>query len=113
MAPRILGWGKTLEMAFLDTPLSAEEALRLGLVQKVVPAEQLAEETAKMAKKLASGATKAFANTKALLNASMTRDLECQMERERVLMASCADTEDFKEGCTAVFEKRRPQFKGR
>lgn len=113
MAPLTLGWSKTMEMALLDTPLSVDEALKCGFVQKVFPHEQLLEETTKIAKKLAGGATRAFANSKALLNAAMAHDLECQMERERVLMAGCADTEDFKEGCAAVFEKRRPQFKGK
>ncbi|MEN6348710.1 MAG: enoyl-CoA hydratase-related protein [Syntrophomonas sp.] len=111
--PQIVGMAKALELVMLDTPIKADEALRLGLVTKVVPAEQLEEETLRLARKLADGPTKAFASAKALINASMLPGLESQMEKERWGISGCGGSEDFKEGYEAVFSKRKAKFIGR
>lgn len=111
--PRIVGVAKALEMALLDRPINAEEALRLGLVSKVVPAADLADETAKMAKKLANGPTLAFAATKTLINNSVLQGIEGQMEQERWSISNLALTEDFMEGYEALFNKRKPNYKGK
>ncbi len=111
--PQIVGMAKALELVMLDTPIKAEEALRLGLVTKVVPADQLEAETAKVARKLADGPTKAYASAKAMINSSMLPGLESQMEKERWGISSCGATEDFKEGYEAVFNKRKANFSGR
>jgi 2-(1,2-epoxy-1,2-dihydrophenyl)acetyl-CoA isomerase len=111
--PQIVGMAKALEMAFLDKPIKAEEALQLGLVTKVVPAETLEDEAMKMAKTLANGPTKAYASAKALINNSMLATLECQMVKENSALWSLAGTEDFLEGCDAILHKRKPFFKGK
>ncbi len=111
--PQIVGMAKALEMVLLDKPIKAEEALALGLVTMVVPADQLEEETVKLAKRLAAGPTKAYASAKALINNSMLQSLEGQMEKERWGISGCGGTEDFVEGYQAVFNKSKPNFKGR
>jgi 2-(1,2-epoxy-1,2-dihydrophenyl)acetyl-CoA isomerase len=113
IVPQIVGMGKALEMVLLDQPIRADEALRLGLLTKVVPAEQLKEETMILARKLANGPTKAYATAKSLINSAMLQGLECQMEKERWSISSCGGTEDFKEGYEAVFNKRKPSFQGK
>jgi enoyl-CoA hydratase/carnithine racemase len=114
MVPIIIGLGRASEMIFLDEVITAQKALEWGLVNKVVEPEQLAEETAKLAAKLASGATKAFAVSKALLNKSMLPYIEVQMEAERLGVMQSSLTEDYKEG-VAFFtgEKKKPEFKGK
>jgi len=111
--PQIVGMAKALELVMLDTPIKADEALRLGLVTRVVPAEKLEEETMKLAKKLANGPTMAFASAKALINGSMLPGIERQMEKERWGISRCGGSEDFMEGYEAIFNKRKPNFKGK
>lgn len=111
--PRIVGLSKAMEMLLLDKPVNAEEALSLGLVSKIVPAGSFNEETEKLARKLAAGPTLAFARGKQLINRSLLRDLECQMENERLNIMAGGTSADFAEGADAVFKKRKPEFKGR
>lgn len=114
MVPAILGFGRTSEMIFLDEVIPAAKALEWGLVNIVVPPEELAAETNKIAAKLAKGATKAFAASKALLNRSLMPYLQSQLELERELVMDCARTEDYREGI-AVFtgQKKKAEFQGR
>lgn len=111
--PRIIGLSKAMEMLLLDTPVKAEEALRLGMVSMVVTAESFLEETEKLAMKLAAGPTMAFARGKQLINRSLLRELECQMENERQSIMAGGASADFAEGADAVFKKRKPEFTGR
>jgi len=111
--PRIVGASKALEMLLLDKPVNAEEALRLGFVSLVFPAASLEEETMKLARKLANGPTKAYASGKALINQSMFQGIEGQMDEERYRISACGASEDFKEGSEAMFNKRKPVFKGK
>jgi 2-(1,2-epoxy-1,2-dihydrophenyl)acetyl-CoA isomerase len=91
----------------------AATAKSLGLLNWVVPAGELAAETARIAKRLASGPTHAYGEAKRLLNDSPARSMETQMEEELFAFARCARTQDFADGVAAFVEKRRPQFKGR
>lgn len=111
--PRLIGAAKAMEFLMLDPAVPAQEALRLGLVNKVVPDDALAAETAKMAARLAGGATKAFAASKELVNTSMFQGIEAQIEKERWKIADSADTDDFREGFDAVFNKRKPNYTGK
>lgn len=111
--PRIIGLSKAMEMLLLDKPVAAEEALRLGMISMVVPVESFAEETEKLAKKIASGPTLAFARGKQLINRSLLRELECQMENERLSIMAGGASADFAEGADAVFKKRKPEFTGK
>jgi 2-(1,2-epoxy-1,2-dihydrophenyl)acetyl-CoA isomerase len=110
--PRLLGMRKALELILLSDAIDAREALGLGLVNWVVGAEQLAAETASIARRLAQGATAAFAEIKQLLNQSYDQTLAAQLNAEVEAFARCAGTRDFAEGVTAFVEKRKPLFKG-
>ncbi len=110
--PRIVGLRKAMEIALLGERFNAETAQRLGLVNWVVPSDELEAETAKLAARLARGPGHALAETKALLNASFDNALEAQLALEVESFASCAATQDFAEGVTAFVEKRSAQFTG-
>jgi 2-(1,2-epoxy-1,2-dihydrophenyl)acetyl-CoA isomerase len=110
--PRIVGLRKALEMAFLPDRFDAQEALRLGLVNRVCPSEDLAATRDTLLQRLASGPTQAYARTKLLFTHSFDRDLRSQLNEEIHHFAACAHGPDFKEGVTAFVEKRKPTFIG-
>jgi 2-(1,2-epoxy-1,2-dihydrophenyl)acetyl-CoA isomerase len=110
--PRALGMKKAMEIALLGDRFDGAEALSAGLVNWVVPADQLEAETAKLAGRLAKGPTRVYGRTKALLQASPQSSLESQLQREAESFAMCASEPDFTEGITAFVEKRKPEFKG-
>ena len=110
--PRIVGTRKAAELAFLGERFKADEALRLGLVDRVVPAAALGAETAKLAARLAAGPGRAYAHTKRLLDASLGNTLESQLQLEGVAVADCMASNDLNEGVTAFVEKRAPRFTG-
>lgn len=114
MVPLIVGLGRASEMVFMDEVITAEKALEWGFVNKVTAVEELDRETAKLARRLADGPTKAYASSKALLNKALLPFLECQLEAERQGVINTSLTEDYKEGI-AVFtrQKKTPEFKGR
>lgn len=111
--PRIVGLRKAMEIALLGERFDAETAQRLGLVNWVVPADDLEAETAKLAARLAGGPGHALGQTKALLNASFDNPLEAQLALEAESFAACAATQDFAEGVTAFIEKRPAKFQGK
>ncbi|MBM3569462.1 MAG: enoyl-CoA hydratase [Alphaproteobacteria bacterium] len=110
--PRLVGMRKAMEIAMLGERFDAAEALRLGLVNKVVAAAALEAETAKLAARLAAGPTRAYGHIKRLLHASLGRDYESQLQAEAEAFADCASGADFIEGITAFVEKRPPRFQG-
>lgn len=110
--PKIVGLAKAAEMALLNTTLSAEKALKIDLVSKVVEPEKLAEESFGIAKKLASMPTLALGMDKKMLDASFTETLEQHLNLELECLSESAGTADFQEGCAAFLERRKPDFKG-
>jgi 2-(1,2-epoxy-1,2-dihydrophenyl)acetyl-CoA isomerase len=110
--PRVVGLGHALEMSMLGDPVEADEALRTGLVNRVVPDESLAEETAALAARLAAMPTAAIGRTKGALYASFEADLETVLEREAEGQTFCGYTADHREGVAAFFEKREARFGG-
>ncbi|MFQ5490128.1 MAG: enoyl-CoA hydratase-related protein [Phycisphaerae bacterium] len=111
--PRLVGVGKALEMCFTGQKVSAKEALGMGLVNRVVPPEQLSEATLELAAKLAKLPTKAIGLTKRLINQSYSQDLAAQLEAEAFAQTTAAKTADHIEGVRAFLEKRPPQFGGK
>lgn len=111
--PRIVGLRRAMEIALLGERFDAKRALELGLVNRIVPLDQLGAETSALSRRLANGPTFAYGATKKLLNSALDRTLEAQLEAEAASFATCATTEDFVEGITAFTEKRKPSFKGR
>ena len=108
--PRIVGAKKAMEIALLAERFDAATAERLGLVNRVVPAASLDEETGKLAARLAAGPTAVYARTKQLLNASLNSSLESQLQREAEAFAQSASEPAFAEGVRAFIEKRKPQW---
>ena len=111
--PRLVGLRRAMEIAMLAEPIDAAEALRLGLVNRVVPAADLAAETEALAGRLANGPTMAYGRIKGLLHRSGTADLAGQLAAEEESFAALAGTADFREGISAFFEKRGARFDGR
>ena len=109
---RIVGSARALQMMLLAEQIDARTAEQLGLVNWVVPADQLVAETARLAKRLANGPTTAYGEAKRLMNQSLSASMETQMEEELFAFARCARTQDLAEGVTAFVEKRKPVFKG-
>jgi 2-(1,2-epoxy-1,2-dihydrophenyl)acetyl-CoA isomerase len=111
--PRALGIKRAMEMTLLGDRIDAKTASDWGLVNFVVPAAALEEETAKLAARLASGPTHVYGRAKRLLYQSIETQFEAQLQAEAEAFADCASREDFKEGVTAFVEKRKPVFRGR
>ncbi|MCW8836593.1 MAG: enoyl-CoA hydratase [Rhodospirillales bacterium] len=111
--PRMVGMKRAMELALLGDRFDAETAERYGLVNRVVPLDQLDAETAKLAQRLAAGPTTALGRTKALINSSLNNDLADQLRAEEENFASSARTSDFSEGVRAFTEKRKPAFTGK
>ena len=111
--PRAVGLRKALEIALLSETFDAAEALRLGLVNRVVAADKLAEETDLLAKRLADGPTLALGRMKRLMRASFANDLATQLDLESEAFRASTHTHDFNEALDAFFGKRKPRFEGR
>jgi 2-(1,2-epoxy-1,2-dihydrophenyl)acetyl-CoA isomerase len=111
--PRIVGLRKAMELALTAETIDANEALRLNMVNRVVPAADLEAETEALARRLADGPTFAFGRIKALLRQSFDTPLVEQLAAEQAGFRACAGTNDFAEGLNAFFEKRPAVFKGR
>ena len=110
--PRLVGSAKASEMALLNDPVSAADALRIGLVSKVVSAESLMDAARELAARLAAGAPAANALTKQLLQAGTTSDLEAALAAETAAQDRLGATPDHAEGIAAFLEKRPPRFRG-
>ncbi|MAG34351.1 MAG: enoyl-CoA hydratase [Deltaproteobacteria bacterium] len=110
--PRIIGQRRTFELMLTNRVLNSQEALEWGLLNQVVPAEELQAAAEKLAGRLAAGATSSFGVVKKLLVNSANDSLESQMELEARGIADSARTRDGKEGIAAFLEKRRPEFSG-
>lgn len=110
LLPRLIGTRKAMELAILGERFDAQQAVDLGLVNWVVPADQLDERTAALAKRIANGPAKAYANTKRLINNSFDNELDAQLTAERESFMQCATGSEFAEGVTAFLEKRPAKF---
>lgn len=111
--PRLVGLRKAMEIALLSEVYDAAEALRLGLVNRVVPAAELAAETDKLARRLAAGPTVAFGQMKKLLRTSLDASLHDQLAAEARAFGECIPTADFAEGVDAFLNKRTATFSGK
>lgn len=110
--PRIVGINKAKEILFTGKILDCEEALEVGIVNRIVPSANLAEEVAALTARLAKGPGFAISCTKRILNSSQDLDFSSLLILESTLQSMCFQTEDSNEAVKAFFEKRRPEFKG-
>ena len=113
MLPRLVGLRHALEIALLGDTLSAADALRLGLVNRVVPAEQLDTTADALIERIAHGPTLAYGAMKRLMRASFERDLNTQLIAETAAFAGCAATQDMRTGIEAFFARKPAAFEGR
>jgi 2-(1,2-epoxy-1,2-dihydrophenyl)acetyl-CoA isomerase len=111
--PRFVGIGRATELFLRNKPVSADEALGLGLVNAVVPPEKVMDEALALATELAQGPTGAFGRTKQLLNQSLGSSLQDQLHNEARLITISGSSADFAEGTSAFIAKRKPTFTGR
>lgn len=110
--PRLVGLRQALEIALLGDTLNAQEALRCGLINRVVPAPELERTTQALAQRLAQGPTKAYGHMRRLLRSSWERTLPEQLAAEAQAFDHCAHSSDMREGLQAFFDKRKPLFHG-
>ena len=108
-----VGYNKACEILFSAKTLKAEELLALGLVNQVVPAEQLLPAAAKAASRIAAGPAVALMLQKRVLRNAVTATFEQNRDYEAVSQIFASQTEDCAEGLAAALERRRPEFKGR
>jgi 2-(1,2-epoxy-1,2-dihydrophenyl)acetyl-CoA isomerase len=110
---RLVGSAKAFELCALGEPIAAEDALRMGLVTQVVPADELEPGWQAFARRLADGPTRAIALTKSLGNFAADASLRDQLDEEVKAQTEAGRTEDHLEGVNAFFERRAAAFKGR
>ena len=109
--PRLIGLRKAMELVLLNPRLGAEEALKLGLVNRVFADDEFDERVAEIAGRLAAGPTRAYAVAKSLINQAAGVDqLDYHLDEELQSLARIADEPNFAEGLAAFFEKRTPAF---
>lgn len=113
LLPRLVGYGAACEMLMTGEPIDAQEAYRIGLVNRVVPHEELDTATEAMVQRLLSRPPLGLRFTKRALYSGLDRDWRAQFDYEHFAQMTCLLTEDYEEGRRAFLEKREPTFKGR
>ncbi len=110
--PRIVGYAKALEIAWQSEAISAEAALGLGLVNRIVEPDKLAAATREWAEQLAKRPTKGLMLTKQAFQHGLANDFDAQLEYEAMLQGISGRTRDYAEGVAAFLAKRKPEFAG-
>ena len=110
--PRLIGLRRARELMLTNRLLSADEALGMDIIDRVVADDALEDEAMALAKQFADGPTRAYGATKRLLQETWTSGLEVQMDRETRSISDLTRTADAHEGISAFIEKRKPEFKG-
>lgn len=112
LLPRLVGLHRAKEIMFLGDEVSAADAERLGIANRVVPAAELGSTASELAARLAAAPTRALAMTKWLLNRSFESDRQTAMDEEAFAQELVTNTEDSREGMLSFAERREPRFKG-
>ncbi|MGE4274158.1 MAG: enoyl-CoA hydratase/isomerase family protein [Desulfitobacterium sp.] len=111
--PRLVGVAKALELLWTADFITAEEALRIGMINKIVPAEELEKATLELANKIAANPPVCVQMIKrAVYSSQRNHDLRTALDMISSHMAIVTEMEDYKEGVSAIQEKRKPVFKG-
>ncbi len=111
--PRLIGFQRASALAMTGEKVSAADALQIGMIYKVLPTETFMDEVLAIAHEIASMPTYALSLIKSALNASMTNNLNTQLDVEEILQIKAGQSADFKEGVNAFIEKRKPTFTGK
>jgi enoyl-CoA hydratase/carnithine racemase len=112
LLPRMVGWAKAAEIIFTGRTLDAQQCLELGLVNQVVPAESLAEQTRGLAQQIADNAPLAVQASKRMMRAGLAEPFDDHVHHVFLQLMPLFRTKDFREGMTAFLEKRKPKFEG-
>ena len=110
---RLVGEAKAKELYFLPDIIDAQEALRIGLANRVLPAEGFLDAVQEIARRIARGPQTSYRYMKENVNLSATCDFRTMLDREAITHLRCGMTEDHREGVQAFMEKREPNFQGR
>jgi 2-(1,2-epoxy-1,2-dihydrophenyl)acetyl-CoA isomerase len=110
---RLVGQAKAKELFFLGDIVGADEAIRVGLANRLLPADGFKSEALRVAAKIANGPLVSYRYMKENVNLSLTQDFRTILDREAMTHLRCGMTEDHKEGVKAFMEKREPAFRGR
>jgi enoyl-CoA hydratase/carnithine racemase len=111
--PRLVGWARACEIGFLAEDLSPERSLELGLVNRVVPHDQLMDETLRWAHRISENAPLAVRAMKRLYRHGLTEDFESHTHHVLMQLLLLFRSDDFQEGIRSFIEKREPKFTGR
>jgi len=111
--PRLIGYGRAMELMMLGQPVTAEEALRIGMVNRVVPDGTALDAARELAATMAAGPTTAYAKIKEALQAAAGAELEHALATESRTQSELAQTADHREAVQAFVAKRPPTFTGR
>jgi enoyl-CoA hydratase/carnithine racemase len=113
LLPRLIGWGKAAEIYYRGRTLNARESLEMGLVNTVVPDDQLMDTAMQWAHEIAENAPMAVQTTKRMMRMGLEESFDTSVDHLMMHLAGMFSSEDFKEGVQSFIEKRKPTFTGR
>ncbi|MEM9711777.1 MAG: enoyl-CoA hydratase/isomerase family protein [Actinomycetota bacterium] len=113
LLPRLVGWARASEILFAGKTLTADEAVEIGLVNRLVDVEKVLDEAMDLATEIAANAPLAVRATKRMMRHAATENFEDHVQRQYLGLLPLMRTKDFREGAMAYMEKRDPDFQGR